>query len=140
MDEQERDDLKKAYKKEKDLRVRARILAVNMVYNEGFKINEAAACLMQCPDWVGIWIQRFNTDGLDGLRDLPTIWQTAKDSTPRNEQNNETGITNTDNTCNTLPTNISENKSETTHDICQRIDAQIWLVIKTRNPHSHKRC
>ena len=51
--EQERDDLKKAYKKEKDLRVRARILAV---YNEGFKINEAAACLMQCPDWVGIWM------------------------------------------------------------------------------------
>ena len=71
MDEQERDDLKKAYKKEKDLRVRARILAVNVVYNEGFKINETAACLMQCPDWVGIWIQRFNTDGLDGLRDLP---------------------------------------------------------------------
>ena len=71
MDKQERDDLKKAYKKEKDLRVRARILAVNMVCSEGFKINEAAACLMQCPDWVGMWIQRFNTDGLDGLRDLP---------------------------------------------------------------------
>ena len=42
-----------------------------MVCNEGFKINEAAACLMQCLDWVGMWIQRFNTDGLDGLRDLP---------------------------------------------------------------------
>ena len=50
MDKQERDDLKKAYKKEKDLRVRARILAVNMVCNEDFKINEAAACLMQCLD------------------------------------------------------------------------------------------
>ena len=71
MDKQERDDLKKAYKKEKDLRVRARILAVNMACSEGFKINEAAACLMQCPDWVGMRIQRFNTDGLDGLRDLP---------------------------------------------------------------------
>ena len=70
MDKQKRDDLKKAYKKEKDLRVRARILAVNMVCNEGFKINEAAAYLMQCTDWVGMWIQRFNTDGLDGLRDL----------------------------------------------------------------------
>ena len=41
-----------------------------MVCNEGFKITEAAACLRQCPDWVGMWIQRFNTDGLDGLRDL----------------------------------------------------------------------
>ena len=71
MDKQKRDDLKKAYKKEKDLRVRARILAVNMVCNEGLKINEAAAYLMQCPDWIGMWIQRFNTDGLDGLRDLP---------------------------------------------------------------------
>ena len=71
MDKQERDDLKKAYKKEKDPRVRARILAVNMVCSEGFKINEAAACLMQCPDRVGMWIQHFNTDGLDGLRDLP---------------------------------------------------------------------
>ena len=71
MDKQERDDLKKAYKKEKDHRVRARILAVNMVCNEGLKINEATAYLMQCPDWIGIWIQHFNTDGLDGLRDLP---------------------------------------------------------------------
>ena len=43
MDKQERDDLKKAYKKEKDPMVRVRILAVNMVCNEGFKINEAAA-------------------------------------------------------------------------------------------------
>ena len=71
MYKQERDDLKKAYKKEKDLKVRTRILAVNMVCNENLKINEAVACLMQCPDWIGIWIQRFNTDGLDGLRDLP---------------------------------------------------------------------
>ena len=45
MDKQEMDDLKKAYRKEKDLRVRAQILAVNMVCNEGFKINEAATCL-----------------------------------------------------------------------------------------------
>ena len=71
MDKQERDDLKKACKKEKDHGIRAQILAINMVYNEGFKINEATACLMQCPDWIGIWIQRFKTDGLDGLRDLP---------------------------------------------------------------------
>ena len=71
MDKQERDDLKKAYKKEKDHRVRARILAVNIVCNEGLKINEVATYLMQCPDWIGIWIQHFNTDGLDGLRDLP---------------------------------------------------------------------
>ena len=71
MDKQERNDLKKAYKKEKDHRVGARILAINMVYNEGFKINEATACLMQCPDWIGIWIRHFKTDGFDGLRDLP---------------------------------------------------------------------
>ena len=68
MDKQERDDLKKAHKKEKDHRVRARIPAVNMACNEGLKINEAATYLMQCSDWIGIWIQRFNTDG---LRDLP---------------------------------------------------------------------
>ena len=57
----------KAYKKEKNLRIRTRILTVNMVCNEDFKINEAAACLMQCSDWGGIWIQHFKTDG---LRDL----------------------------------------------------------------------
>ena len=41
-----------------------------MVCTEGLRINEAAAYLMQYPDWIGMWIQRFNTDGLDGLRDL----------------------------------------------------------------------
>ena len=109
-----------------------------MVCNEGFKINEAATCLMQCPDWVGIWIQRFNTDGLDGLQDLLRSG-ILPNSAPRNEQNNETGAANTDYTCNTLSTNIPENKSETTHDICLRTDAQTWLVIKTYNSHSHKR-
>ena len=64
MYKQESDELKRAYKKEKDLRVRARILAVNMVCNEGFKIKETAACLMQYPDWIEMWVQRFKTDAL----------------------------------------------------------------------------
>ena len=38
------DDLKKVYKKEKDPIVKARVLVVNMVCNEGFKTNEAVTC------------------------------------------------------------------------------------------------
>ena len=71
MDKQERDELKRVYKKGKDLRVRARILAVNMVCNKGFKIRETAASLMQCPDWIEMWVQCFKTGGLDSLWDLP---------------------------------------------------------------------
>ena len=41
-----------------------------MVCNEGFKINKTVACLMQCPNRIEVWTQRFKTNGFDGLRDF----------------------------------------------------------------------
>ena len=40
-------DLKEAYKKEKDFRVRPRIIAVNMVCRQGKSIEDTADSLMQ---------------------------------------------------------------------------------------------
>ncbi len=66
-------DLKKAYKKEKDLHVRARILAVNMVCMNNESIQFAADTLLQCPTWVAMWwVQRFKEGGIDTtFVDLP---------------------------------------------------------------------
>ncbi len=64
-------DLKKAYKKEKDLQVRARILAVNMICMNNASIKYTADTLLQCPNWVTIWVQRFKEGGIDALVDLP---------------------------------------------------------------------
>ena len=64
---------------------------------------------MQCHDRTGVWIQHFRTNGLDGPRDLLQSGKLSN-SAPRNEQNNETSVTDTDDTCNTLSTNIPEDK------------------------------
>ncbi len=63
-------DLKKAYKKEKDLHVRARILAVNMVCMNNTSIQFAADTLLQCPNWVAMWVKRFKEGGIEALVDL----------------------------------------------------------------------
>ena len=65
------EDLKKAYKKEKDPRVKIRMAAVNMVCINGRNVREAADNLMQCPSWVSFWVERFREGGIDALRDLP---------------------------------------------------------------------
>ena len=71
MDETEREELKEAYRKEKDPRVVARMLAVHMVYVRKAGIDETAAHLMRSARWVHNWLHRYDEGGLEGLRDLP---------------------------------------------------------------------
>ena len=71
MDETEREELKEAYRKEKDPMVAARMLAVHMVYVRKAGIDETAAHLMRSARWVRNWLHRYDEGGLEGLRDLP---------------------------------------------------------------------
>jgi len=70
MAETKPEDLKKAYKSEKDPRVRARMVAVNAVCVKT-DIGKTADCLMQCPDRVSHRVRRFEEGGIDAIRDLP---------------------------------------------------------------------
>ncbi len=72
------EDLKKAYKKEKDIRIKVRMVAVNMVVFNNESITHTADLLMQCPDWVSSWVKRFKEEGLEGLRDLPRTGRPPK--------------------------------------------------------------
>ena len=56
-------ELKEAYNKEKDLRIGARITAVNMVCRQGKSIQDAA----DSPAWVSKWAKRFEEGGIDAL-------------------------------------------------------------------------
>ena len=71
MRETNKDDLKKAYRSEKDSRIRARILAVHMVCVCKKSIGETATDLMQSERRVHDWLKRYDEGDLDGLRDLP---------------------------------------------------------------------
>ena len=71
MDATKREELEKAYRKEKDSRVILRMLAVHMVRVRKMSVSEAAANLMRSDRWVHTWLERFDAGGLDGLRDLP---------------------------------------------------------------------
>ena len=66
-----REKLEEAYRKEKDHRVGARMLAVHMVHFRKMSIDDAATNLLRCPKWVRNWLERFEAGGLEGLRDLP---------------------------------------------------------------------
>ena len=71
MDKTKREELEKAYRKEKDSRVVPRMLAVHIVCVRKMSVVETAANLMRSERWVHKWVKRFDTGGLDGLRDLP---------------------------------------------------------------------
>ena len=70
MDATKREELEKAYKKEKDPRVATRMLAVHMVCVRKQSISEATANLIRSNRWVHTWLTRFDAGDLDGLRDL----------------------------------------------------------------------
>ena len=70
MEEAERKGLKGAYRKEKDPKVVARMLAVRMVYVRKAGIDETAAHLMRSARWVRKWLHRYDKGGLGDLRDL----------------------------------------------------------------------
>ena len=71
MDETKQEELEKAYKKEKDGRVRVRMLAVHMVHVRKMSISDTADILLQADRWVYRWMRRYEEGGLEGLRDLP---------------------------------------------------------------------
>ncbi len=71
MGETEREELKEAYRKEKDPMVAARMLVVHMVYVRKAGIDETAAHLMRSARWVRNWLHRYDEGGLEGPRDLP---------------------------------------------------------------------
>ena len=71
MEETERKGLKGAYRKEKDPKVVARILAVRMVHVRKAGIDETVAHLMRSARWVHKWLHRYDEGGLEDLRDLP---------------------------------------------------------------------
>ena len=60
MDETEREELKEAYRKEKDPRVVARMLAAHMVYVRKASIDETAVHLMRSARWVRNWLHRYD--------------------------------------------------------------------------------
>ena len=81
MDKTKREELEKAYRKEKDSGVVPRMPAVHMVRVREISIGETAANLMRSERWVHKWLKRFDTGGLDSLRDLPRTGRPPK--TPR---------------------------------------------------------
>ena len=81
MDKTKWEELEKAYKKEKNPRVAARMLAVHMVHVREKSVSETAADLMRTDKWVYDWLKRFDAGGLDGIRDLPKNGRPA--SVPR---------------------------------------------------------
>ncbi len=70
--------LKKALKKEKDARVSLRIVAVNMVAVQGQRVDDVAQSLMMSDDWVRQWVDRYESGGLDALRDRPRAGRPPK--------------------------------------------------------------
>ena len=81
MDKTKREELEKAYKKEKNSRAAARMLAAHVVYAREKSVSATAADLMRTDKCVYDWLKRFDAGGLDGLRDLPKSGRPA--SVPR---------------------------------------------------------
>ena len=78
MDKTKREELEKAYKREKNLKVAAGMLAVHMVYVRGESVGETAADLMRTHKWVYGWLERYDARGLDGLWILPRSGRLTK--------------------------------------------------------------
>ena len=68
MDDTKLEELEKACKKEKDQRVRTRIVAVRMVRVLNISVDETASILVHCPTWIRDRLRRYDKEG---LRDLP---------------------------------------------------------------------
>jgi len=96
MDAANLEDLKTAYRREKDPRVIKRMAAVNMVCIRGKGVRDTAEDLTKCPSWVSFWVGRFEEGGIDALRDLPRSGRRPKAQLKRIEkilQYDNNGIT-----------------------------------------------
>jgi putative transposase len=58
-----------AYKQEKDVDVKERILLVRRMVEDEKHIEDVAKELHRCRAWAYKWYKRYNEDGLDGLKD-----------------------------------------------------------------------
>ncbi|MBI1658820.1 MAG: hypothetical protein IS632_08650 [Thaumarchaeota archaeon] len=63
MDKTKREELEKAYRKEKDSRAVPKMLTVHMVRVRKMGIGETAANLMRSERWVHEWLERFDAGG-----------------------------------------------------------------------------
>ena len=66
METAKREGLENAYKKEKDPKVAARVLAVHTVHVREKSIAETGADLMRSDKWAYNWLKRFDAGGLGG--------------------------------------------------------------------------
>ena len=64
-----RSKLDTAYKQEKSVDVKERILLVRRIIEDKQHIEEVAKELHRCRAWAYKWYKRYNDDGLDGLKD-----------------------------------------------------------------------
>ena len=80
------EDLKKAYKKEKDARIKVRMIAVSMVVFNNQSIAHTANLLMQSADWVSLRVMRFGEEGLEAPGPSP-YRTTAQNTTQKYQQN-----------------------------------------------------
>ena len=71
MDATKREELEKACKKEKDHKVRTKMVAVRMVRVLNMSADETASILVHCPTRVHNWLRRYDEGGMEGLRALP---------------------------------------------------------------------
>ena len=65
------DGLNSAIRTEKDLKVRTKLMAVRVVLELGHPTENMAAVFDVTARCIRQWVERFNRDGLDGLRDKP---------------------------------------------------------------------
>lgn len=66
------EDLEIAYKKEKDSKVKLKLLAIMLVLNDDMKVSKAARTMRCSPMSINTWIAKFRYFGIDGLRD--PVW------------------------------------------------------------------
>ena len=71
MDNTKLEELEKAYRKEKNHKVRARMVTARMVRARNMSVSETADIQGRCPNWVHNLLRRYDEGGLEGLRDLP---------------------------------------------------------------------
>ena len=64
------EELEKACKKEKDQKVRTRMVAVRMVRVLNMSADETAGILVHCPTWVRDRLRCYDEGDLEGFRDL----------------------------------------------------------------------
>ena len=68
MNDTKLEELKKAYKKEKDYKIRIRMVTVRMVRVLNMSVEETASLQVRCLAWVRDWLRRYDEGG---IRDLP---------------------------------------------------------------------